>query len=205
MQVAHFDTAAERSERSWVLGTNSMAERDVSVLWARVVPGRFHARHDAVARSYRYRILNRPIRPALERERACWFRDPLDAGAMHRAAQALLGEHDFSAFRAAECQSPTPIRRMYCVSVTRHEDVVDIAVTANAFLHHMVRNIAGALLAVGCGERPVEWVAQTLLSRDRTQAGVTAPPQGLYLAGVEYPPAYELPSGLALARDRGRS
>lgn len=198
-QVAHFDTTAERSERAWVLGTNSTAERDVSVLWACEVPERFHARHDALSRSYRYRILNRQVRPALERDRVCWFRGTLDADTMHHAAQVLVGEHDFSSFRAAECQSPTPMRRVHRVSVLRDRDIVEIAITANAFLHHMVRNIAGTLLAVGCGDRPMEWVAEVLRARDRTRAGVTAPPQGLYLAGVEYPSAYGLPSTAALA------
>ena len=205
VQVAHFDTTAERPERAWVLGTNSGADRDVSVHWARVVPDRFHARHDALSRSYRYLILNRRMRPSLDRDRVCWFREPLDAEAMHAAAQALVGEHDFSALRSSECQSPTPVRRVRSVAVARHGDIVEIAITANAFLHHMVRNIAGTLLAVGSGERPREWVAEILQSRDRTRAGVTAPPQGLYLAGIEYPSACGLPSMPTLAREGATS
>ena len=157
------------------------------MLWARQVPDDFHARFSALSRSYLYRIVNRRVRPALERTRACWVRRPLDAEAMHAAAQSLLGEHDFSAFRAAECQSPTPVRRVtWRRTCGATADRVEIAITANAFLHHMVRNVAGTLIAVGVGDRPAGWVAEVLASRDRTQAGATAPPQGLYFAGVEY-------------------
>ena len=194
MQVAHFDTRAVRPEQGWVRGGSTGSAPDVTILWARPVPDAFHARFDAISRRYLYRILNRPARPALERSRACWMRRPLDAAAMHAAAQALVGEHDFSAFRAAECQSSTPVRRLIAIAVERRDDVVEISVRANAFLHHMVRNIAGTLLAVGTGDRPVEWVAGVLVGRDRTLAGITAPPQGLYFAGVEYPPALGLPS-----------
>lgn len=194
MQVAHFDTHASRPEQGWVRGGSTESAPDVTILWARPVPAAFHARFDAVSRSYVYRILNRPARPALERSRACWIRRPLDAVAMHAAAQSLVGEHDFSALRAAECQSTTPVRRLIAIGVERRGEVIEISVRANAFLHHMVRNIAGTLLAVGTGDRPVEWVAAVLAERDRTQAGVTAPPQGLYFAGVEYPPEFGLPS-----------
>jgi tRNA pseudouridine38-40 synthase len=193
-QVAHFDSPALRGERGWVLGTNSAAPADVGLLWARPVPDDFHARHSALARRYRYRILTQARRPVLERQRACWVRETLDAAAMHAAAQVLVGEHDFSAFRAAECQSPTPVRSLAAISVQRlDERRVEIEVSANAFLHHMVRNLAGSLLAVGRGERPPEWIGELLVGRDRRLAGVTAPPQGLYLAGVRYPAAYGLP------------
>jgi tRNA pseudouridine38-40 synthase len=195
MQVAHFDSDAPRATEAWVLGGTAASAPDVSVLWARVVPEDFHARHDARARSYRYRIINRRVRPALERGTACWVRRPLDAEAMHEAAQALLGEHDFSAFRAAECQSKTPMRRLESISVQRSGDHVVIEVTANAFLHHMVRNLSGTLIAVGGGDRPREWVAEVLAGRDRTRAGMTAPPQGLYFVGVRYDERHGLPTG----------
>jgi tRNA pseudouridine38-40 synthase len=194
MQVVHFDAHVERTERAWVLGANTQLESDISALWARNVPEDFHARYSAQARSYRYLILNRQSRPALERERACWVRQPLDARPMHEAAQALVGEHDFSSLRAAECQSSTPMRRLETIAVQRVEQYVTIDVTANAFLHHMVRNIAGVLIAIGVGDRPVAWCRSVLEARDRTLAGVTAPPQGLTLVGVRYPPEFGLPS-----------
>jgi tRNA pseudouridine38-40 synthase len=195
MQVAHFDTSVVRRERAWALGGSAQSPADISVLWARDVPDRFHARFSALSRAYLYRIVNRRVRPALDRARACWVRHPLDADAMHAAAQALLGEHDFSAFRAAECQSSTPVRRVMGVAVRRlDDDRIEIAIRANAFLHHMVRNIAGTLIAVGVGDEAPAWVAELLACRDRTRAGAMAPPQGLYFAGVEYDAALGLPS-----------
>jgi tRNA pseudouridine38-40 synthase len=197
MQVVHFDTTATRTERSWVLGATTHLPRHVSVLWAREVPEAFHARYSAQARSYRYLILNRAPRPALEFDRVCWVRDALDVEPMQRAANLLLGEHDFSSFRAAECQSRTPMRRVHEIRVERRGERISLDVTANAFLHHMVRNIAGALIAVGKGDRPVQWVADVLAARDRRQGGVTAVPQGLYLVGVRYAAALQLPSEIA--------
>ncbi len=194
LQVVHFDAAVERSERAWVLGANTNLRPDVSVLWARFMPAEFHARFSAVARSYRYVIRNRAARPSLDRHRACWVREPLRADLMHEAAQALLGVHDFSSFRAAECQSRSPIRNLESISVGQREDLVTIDVTANAFLHHMVRNIAGVLLAVGRGKQPVSWVREVLEFKDRRLGGVTAPPEGLYLVGVRYPAAFALPA-----------
>ena len=194
LQVAHFDSSATRPEQAWAFGGTAESADDVTILWAREVPEQFHARYSALSRTYVYRILNRRMRPALERLRACWVKRPLDVAAMHEAAQALPGERDFSSFRAAECQSRTPMRRMIEVGVTRRDDVVEIRVRANAFLHHMVRNIAGSLLLVGAGERPEAWVAEVLGGRDRTRAGPTAPAQGLYFAGVEYPAEFALPS-----------
>lgn len=196
MQVAHFDTSAARPERAWALGATAASRDDVTVLWAREVPAQFHARYSALSRTYLYRILNRPLRPALERQRVCWVRRPLDAAAMQRAAQCLLGERDFSSFRAAECQSSTPMRRVIAVAVERRADTVEITVRANAFLHHMVRNIVGSLVLVGGGDRPEAWLGRVLEARDRTQAGPTAPPQGLYFAGVEYPAEFGLPCTL---------
>lgn len=194
LQVAHFDANVERPLRAWVMGANAAGPADLSVLWARPVPDTFHARHDALSRTYRYEIVNRPVRAALERERACWVRRPLDAAAMHAAAQCLLGERDFSAFRSSECQSPTPMRRVLAIAVAAAGGRVRVEVTANAFLHHMVRNIVGSLLPVGLGLKPAAWLAEVLASRDRRLAGPTAPPQGLYLVGVEYPAPLQLPS-----------
>ena len=192
--VADFTTTAERPLHAWVLGANANAAPDVSVLWAHPVPDTFSARHDARARRYLYRILNRARRPALERSRVCWVRQRLDAARMHAASQALVGHHDFSAFRAAECQSSTPLRDLTAIRVERAGDCVEISVTANAFLHHMVRNIAGSLILVGRGERPVDWLGDLLQGRDRRLAGPTAPPQGLYFVGAEYAPGLGLPS-----------
>lgn len=192
-QVAHFDTHAHRPMRGWALGANSLLPPDIAVLWAVAVPAGFHARHAALSRSYRYLIQNRAVRPALARHRACWIHQSLDAAAMHQAARCLVGEHDFSAFRAAECQSRTPIRRLERIAVSRDGDRVTIDVTANAFLHHMVRNIAGTLLAVGCGDKPAGWVAEALEARDRRAAGITAPAAGLYFVHIDYPPEFGLP------------
>jgi tRNA pseudouridine38-40 synthase len=193
-QVAHFETTAERPLQAWVLGTNTACAADVSVLWAQAVPDSFHARYSAQARRYVYRLLNQPERPALDRQRVCWVRRPVDAGRMHAAAQCLVGTHDFSSFRAAECQSKSAERRLLEIAVERSDDYIDIGVRANAFLHHMVRNIAGTLLLVGKGDRDVDWVADVLECRDRRRAGPTAPPQGLYFAGVDYPAEFGLPS-----------
>jgi tRNA pseudouridine38-40 synthase len=193
--VVHFDTSAVRPMHGWVLGANANCPAEISVLWAQPVADDFHARHRALARRYLYRILDRRIRPALERDRVSWTRYSLDPEAMHAAAQALVGEHDFSAFRAAECQSPTPVRRLLGIAVGRHGPYVDIEVRANAFLHHMVRNIAGSLMLVGRGERTAGWLAQVLQGRDRREAGPTAPPQGLYFVGADYPDGCGLPSG----------
>jgi len=193
MQVVHFDSPSPRTPRAWALGSNTGLPAEISVLWAKPVPNTFHARYSALSRTYVYRILNQSSRPALLRRQVCWVRRPLDAGAMHTAAQALMGEHDFSSFRAAECQSASAVRRMMHIGVERCEATVVIKVRANAFLHHMVRNIAGALIAVGAGSRAVEWIAELLETRDRRRGGVTAPPQGLYLAHVGYPEEYGVP------------
>jgi tRNA pseudouridine38-40 synthase len=198
-QVAHFDTTAERPLRGWVLGANSLLPPDIALQWAREVDGGFHARHSAEARRYRYCWLQRPTRPAILRDRAAWVRTALDAGAMHQAAQALVGEHDFSSFRAVECQSPTPMRRIDAICVRAAGALVTLEITANAFLHHMVRNIAGTLLEVGTGERAPASVAATLAARDRARAGVTAPACGLYLWQVDYAPALGIPQGEPLA------
>lgn len=194
MQVVHFDTTAKRTERSWMLGAVTNMPKQVSVLWAREVPEGFHARYSALARRYRYIILNRTARPALNADRVAWIRFPLDENRMHEAAQCLVGEHDFSSFRAAQCQSRTPMRNLYEIAVARDGDLVELTVCANAFLHHMVRNIAGVLIAIGTGERPVDWAAEVLAYKDRRMGGVTAVPGGLYLAGIRYASALNLPS-----------
>jgi tRNA pseudouridine38-40 synthase len=193
-QVVHFDAPIDRGERSWVLGANTRLPRDIGAIWARPMPEHFHARFSALARSYRYLIQNRSSRPVLMRQRACWVREPLDAQRMHIAAQQFCGTHDFSSFRAAECQSRSPIRRLDSISVTRKGEYLAIDVTANAFLHHMVRNIAGVLIAIGRGIEPVDWVSKLLVARERRVGGVTAAPEGLFLVGVRYPAEFGLPS-----------
>jgi len=201
MQVVHFDTSAIRTERSWISGTATNLPKQVSVLWAREVAEGFHARYSALARRYRYVILNRTPRPALTADRVSWVRAPLDEKRMHAAAQHLVGEHDFSSFRAAQCQSRTPMRNLHRIGVQRHGELVILTVTANAFLHHMVRNIAGVLIAIGTGEQPVDWTAQVLAHRNRKLGGVTAAPGGLYLAGIRYAAALQLPSEPAFSLD----
>jgi len=192
-QVAHFDTHARRSARGWVLGANTNLPGDISVTWARPVPQHFHARYSAAARTYRYYVFNRPVRSALAARGAAWIRHPLDHERMQSASAALLGSHDFSAFRSAESQSHTPIRRVVALDVRRDGDFVIMEITANAFLHHMVRNIAGLLIAIGQGDEEPLWARQVLESRARTKGGPTAPAQGLYLWSVEYSRAFALP------------
>jgi len=191
-QVVHFDTTSERDSRGWLLGANSDLPDDVSVVWACPVDDSFHARFSATSRSYRYRILNRFERSALQRYRAWWVYDPLDADRMHAAAQALVGKHDFSAYRAAGCQASTPIRQISAISVARSDNWITLDITANAFLQRMVRNVAGTLVAIGRGDKPVEWAAQVLAGRDRKQGGASAPPHGLTLVNVEYPGEFDL-------------
>ncbi len=196
--VVHFDSAAQRNPRGGVLGTTSRLPPPMSALWCVPVADDFSARFSAVARRYRYRILNRPVRPALERQTLAWVRAPLDAQAMHAAAQALIGEHDFSSFRTVHCQAPHARREVQALNVRRDGAVVEIEVQANAFLHHMVRNIVGSLLEVGSGERPPGWIAEVLAARDRTVAGPTAPAAGLCLLGPLYPRHHGLPAEVSL-------
>jgi len=193
-QVAHFDTRASRSRRGWVLGANSELPADVSLSWAMPVPGHFHARYCAEARTYRYVILNRLGRSALLAARAAWIHRLLDHERMREAAQALIGEHDFSAFRSSECQAKSPVRRMERISVERLGDWVVIEATANAFLHHMMRNIAGLLIAIGKSDSPISQAQHVLAGRDRTRNAATAPAGGLYLLSVRYPAAFALPA-----------
>jgi len=192
-QVAHFDSHVQRPERSWVLGLNSNLPPGISILWIREVDDSFHARFSAFSRSYRYVISNRWIRPALEARRMSWCRIPLDADKMQEAAQALLGEHDFTSFRARACQARHAVREIQQISVRRTANVVALEVTANGFLYHMVRNIAGSLIRVGAGDEKVSWVKEVLEKLDRTEAASTAPPEGLYFLGARYPESFGLP------------
>jgi tRNA pseudouridine38-40 synthase len=189
-QVIHFDTGAERTPRAWVLGANTQLPPAIALQWAGEVPAGFHARHAALRRIYRYYILNRSARSALQRLRMAWVHRVLDADAMHSAAQALLGEHDFSAFRSVECQSSTSVRRVERVVVERTGDCVRVEIVANAYLHHMVRNIVGTLLDVQRDADPFAAMARVLAGADRRRAGATAPAVGLYLWRVEYPAVY---------------
>ena len=193
-QVVHFDTNAQRSERGWLLGTNTNLPPDVSVAWVRPVADDFHARFSATGRSYRYVILNRLQRSALHRHRAWWIHQALDESLMHEAAQRLVGEFDFSAFRAAGCQARSAMRELTSIRVVRAGAWVTVEVSANAFLMHMVRNITGTLAAIGQGEQPVEWISEVLESRDRKLGGITAPPHGLTLVAVDYPPVFGIPA-----------
>ncbi|HEX2597078.1 MAG TPA: tRNA pseudouridine(38-40) synthase TruA [Luteimonas sp.] len=197
-QVVHFDSDAGRAPRGWVLGGTSRLPPSVCFLWCQPVADDFNARFSARARRYRYRILNRPVRPALGRQYLSWERRPLDAAAMHRAAQALVGEHDFSAFRTVHCQAPHARRELQDIRVLRTGDVVEVEVQANAFLHHMVRNIVGSLLPVGRGEHQERWLAELLAGRDRTVAGPTAPSEGLVFLGPRYPAECGLPPEVTL-------
>lgn len=191
-QVIHFDSESHRTMRSWVYGVNSNLPKDIVLKWAKEVNSDFHARFSAVARRYRYVIFNNAIRPALYRSSITWQYRQLDDKAMHEAAQSLLGEQDFTSFRSVECQSKTPMRNIMALSVTRKEDKVIIDITANAFLHHMVRNIVGVLINVGSGKKPVHWVDEVLQARDRRLGAETAPPYGLYLVDVTYPDEFNL-------------
>ncbi|HHJ17846.1 MAG TPA: tRNA pseudouridine(38-40) synthase TruA [Gammaproteobacteria bacterium] len=189
-QIIHFDTRSERSERSWMLGANANLPADVRLLWARAVDDDFHARFSAQARSYRYVIFNREVRSARLRHQVTWQHQSLDSERMQEGARHLLGEHDFSSFRALACQAHSPVRTIRRLALARHGDYLYLDVEANAFLHHMVRNIAGVLMAVGRGEQAPDWVREILERRDRRQGGVTAPATGLYLVGVQYPAQY---------------
>jgi tRNA pseudouridine38-40 synthase len=193
-QVAHFDSDADRSERSWILGINSHLPAGASALWIRQVDDGFHARFSAFSRSYRYVILNRWVRPALDANRKSWCRTPLDAERMHDAAQLLLGEHDFTSFRATACQARHAVREIQQITVRREGDTIRLEVTASGFLYHMVRNIAGSLIRVGLGEAPPEWVGEVLAKQDRSLAAPTAAPEGLYFVSARYPEHYDFPA-----------
>lgn len=193
-QVVHFDSEASRTLDSWMLGTNSRLPPDIKISWITQATDDFHARFSATSRRYRYVILNRKVSSALLSKRVTWVYHSLDEKRMHIAAQSLLGEHDFSSFRGAGCQSRTAMRNLEFIEVSRSGDFIYIDVRANAFLQHMVRNIVGVLIDIGKGAASVEWTKQLLQVKDRTQGGVTAKPYGLYLMSVTYPQDYELPT-----------
>jgi len=193
-QIIHFDTTAKRQPHNWIRGANTRLPENVRLHWLAQVDGRFHARFSALSRTYRYIICNEPVPPAIFRGLMTWCKEPLDEGLMHNAAQGLLGENDFSSFRAAACQSRSPFRCVENISVYRQGTLVVIEITANAFLHHMVRNIAGVLLAVGRGDRPENWPRELLLLRDRNRGEITAAPDGLFLVSVAYPSCHQIPA-----------
>ena len=192
-QVIHFDTEASRSHHSWIRGANSHLPREIALLWAGEVDAGFHARYSATGRHYHYAVLNRAIRPTYLAGRVTHEYRALDVERMCEAARQLLGKHDFTSFRSIECEAKSPVRELRALDVARRNDFVVIHAYANAFLHHMVRNLAGVLAAIGAGERPASWADEVLRARDRSKGGVTAPPDGLYLSAVEYPPSFNVP------------
>jgi tRNA pseudouridine38-40 synthase len=192
-QIVHFDTTALRNEKAWVLGTSRYLPAAMRVRWAKPVADDFHARYSAITRRYHYWIYNHPQRPVWQRHGVTWCYSPLNEKHMAQAATYLLGEHDFSSFRGGDCQSKTPWRNLLHLSIVRRGNYLLLDVKANSFLHHMVRNIVGVLLAVGSGKKPPDWVQQVLQAKQRTAASITAPPHGLYLMEVEYPTAYQFP------------
>jgi len=192
-QVVHFDTRVERPLTAWVRGVNAVLPESIAVLWAHTVPDEFHARFSAHGRSYRYLLINRAVRPALNAGKAGWFHSPLDAALMQAAAQYLVGEHDFSAFRAAECQAKSPVKHLQQLDIRRHGDIIVFDVSADAFLHHMVRNIVGCLVYVGKGKYPPDWLAEVLAGRERSRAAPTFAPDGLYLRRIRYETKWGLP------------
>ena len=196
-QVAHFDSHSQRSERSWVLGVNSHLPDSISLLWIRQVDEEFHARFSAFSRSYRYQILNRWVRPAVQFGKVSWCREPLDEALMHQAAQALLGKHDFTSYRALACQATHSVREIIEISVRRQGNMVSMDVSANGFLYHMVRNIAGNLLLVGTGKKSPDWPGDLLQVRDRAPGAATAPADGLYFVCARYSDRYALPTAAA--------
>jgi tRNA pseudouridine38-40 synthase len=192
-QIVHFDVTARRPMSAWVRGVNASLPPSVAVQWARLVSEDFHARFSALARSYRYFLLNRPQRPGLEHARAGWHHRHLDIEAMRSAACHLVGEHDFSAFRAAKCQAKSPVKSLVRADLRRDGDLIVFDFTASAFLYHMVRNMVGALVCVGNGERSPGWIPELLASRDRRLAAPTFPADGLYLTEIQYDPVWRFP------------
>jgi tRNA pseudouridine38-40 synthase len=190
-QVVHFDTCAQRSTRDWVVGGNHYLPKDIAIRSAHFVPEDFHARFSAVARCYEYWIDTHCARPALRHKQVTWIPRRLNIEAMHEAAQQLVGAHDFSAFRARDCQAKNPLRTVTHITLKKSDQLIVLTISANAFLHHMVRNIVGSLVPIGCGLAPKESLLHMLHSKDRAQAGMTAPADGLYLSGVQYPDIFQ--------------
>ncbi len=193
-QVVHFDSPVRRERSSWVRGTNRYLTAAARVLWSAEVPDEFHARYGARSRTYRYLLLDAPVAPAILHGRVGWHHRALDVEAMHQGARLLLGTHDFSAFRDAECQAKSPVRDLLDARVERRGRLIVFSFRANAFLHHMIRNVVGALVYVGSGRQPPRWMEQLLAARDRTASAPTFAPDGLYLAAVEYDAALRLPA-----------
>ena len=193
-QVIHFETTASREVRSWVFGCNTNLPRSICSLWATPVPETFHARFSAIKRSYRYTILNRYIRPAIQNNYVSFVHRPLDETRMQQAAKHLIGTHDFTSYRAVACQAKSPVRTLYKLDVTRDGEYIYLDLMADGFLHHMVRNIAGVLIEIGTGKAEVDWAKEVLEHRDRRLGGVTATPKGLSLKRISYPDEFELPS-----------
>lgn len=194
-QVAHFDTDVQRPLQAWVRGVNAHLPPAIAVRWAQPVDEAFHARFCALSRSYRYILFNHPVRPAIQSGRVGWYHRPLDADAMAAAGRLLLGEQDFSSFRSAECQAKSPVKTMHQANVFRRGDYVIFEFRAGGFLHHMVRNMVGALLWVGYGKESPDWLPSLIAARDRTLAPPTFMPDGLYFTGVEYEARWNLPNG----------
>ncbi len=192
-QVVHFDTPVERQLTAWVRGVNANLPDSIAVRWAHPVPDEFHARFSAQGRSYRYQLINRPVRTAVYAGKAGWFHLPLDIDLMREAAQYLLGEHDFSALRAAECQAKSPVKCLNIIDIYQKDEMLVFELSANAFLHHMVRNIVGCLIYVGKGKYPPEWLAEVVASRERRRAAPTFAPDGLYLRRISYDAKWGLP------------
>jgi tRNA pseudouridine38-40 synthase len=197
MQVVHLDTPLRREEFSWVRGTNRFLPPDIAVQWARHVPDAFHSRASAIGRRYAYVLLESPVRPSLETGRAGWVFRPLDEGAMREASALLLGQHDFTSFRAAECQARSPVKTLRQAQVSRRGPYWRFDFEADAFLHHMIRNIMGCLVAIGQGLHPPQWMAQVLAARSRDVAAPTFAPDGLYFVGPVYPARWNLPDRTA--------
>lgn len=192
-QIIHFDTLAVRPEKAWLRGTRPYLPDSISVRWVREVAAQFHARFSAHNRTYRYLLTDAKTPSGLLHDQVTWSSRPLSVALMQQAARYLVGQHDFTSFRAAQCQAKSPVRRIEYIHLVRRGDLIVLEVQANAFLHHMVRNIVGVLMAVGAGDKSPEWVAEVLAARDRSAGGVTAKPFGLYLVAVDYPAIFELP------------
>ncbi|HQS01425.1 MULTISPECIES: tRNA pseudouridine(38-40) synthase TruA [unclassified Polaromonas] len=197
MQVVHFDTSLQRELPSWVRGTNAFLPRDIAVQWAREVPAEFHCRGSAISRRYAYVLLESPVRPSVEVGRVGWVYRPMDAAAIRAAIVHLLGEHDFSSFRAAQCQAKSPVKTISRIEISQRAGYWRFEFEANAFLHHMIRNIMGCLVAVGQGQHPPDWLAEVLAARRRDVAAPTFSPDGLYFLGPRYDPGYGLPERTA--------
>ena len=193
MQIVHFDTGAARPDTAWVRGVNANLPSDIGVLWAQPVADEFHARRAAAARHYAYALLNRAVRPAMLAGRVGWYHRPLDIAAMIESGSILVGTHDFSAFRAAECQANSPTRTLTTMRIAATGDFILFDFCANAFLHHMIRNIVGALIYVGANKRPPSWIGELLAGRDRTRGAPTFAPDGLYFTGADYDAKWGLP------------